>query len=981
MAEYDITTDTGLSLTLESDGELTQEDVESFLKNRQKEALIRLAAGPGFKDQQAASTYAPYAPMGGLVQPVREDAKGYYSKYIPAALNIPEDKFNYSKSLPFKYRERMDFLQDQSSRAAYLRKIYGDDNVTSLNLKGSPTLLYRDPKADEWRLTDSMEFELADFTADIAGDIFPIGAGMVAGMAALVGASPSAVPTAGTGPVIAASAAAAAAEAAAGSAQDIIAKKALGLDIDLGEIRDRRSKEMAINFTIDLVTMKTGRIFNAILGKEGVDVASKELAKTAEVLNRRMPTTMLQGEEGIKRAQDIASKFPESTAANFMEDVRDAAGQRIVNEFGVEEMSEEGANKILREGMDNMTRQAQDDISKINSSLQGLAESKSALSKQTEAGITAKAKKEAREAFDAELQRKAKNVTTKGEVSPEKVGLDFQGRMANKYVEVEAASRNAFEDAYFQMQNVRTSADRLSGVFDRTKNKAILDSEDEVIAVLAPGGRTASGRAVNSLEDISGDAIGFKQLNELIQLIEEKTKRGAATPGFNAGAYRKLANDLRTERESLLKRATPEARSSFNKANRNFRETVLPFRESDIFRSIRPEMGQNYQKAISDAASGQKVVLPKLSSGGTEVISTALRNPKNIKDFLRSSGNTLESRKLLRDAWLSSKGLVGGQPIPRSALKFSPEDLDIARTLWPAVGEAGFNRKVETLRKIARFSDQKDDFIDGVTVDTFNRIMNEGFSEAQTELTKIGSKEVAQKKALDEITKSKLVKLMGQGKVPLPTNSVTMESFADGILKSDVGDVVTLMKRMEKESPELVGSFRMAVYQALARKAGRGTDAAQVGKAGFQLWNPEAMSKQLTNNENQLIAILGENAYKNTKAMNDGIRRFSVRKGVDPEGNIGAATSGRGLSLFLSNLGGAVKDRFAKHILAAQVSSPIPFKKIVSVDQYENFMGRIVSSLFLGSNSTRALIDDADADPEFRKKMTEMYSEVLTETE
>ena len=92
MAEYDITTDTGLSLTLESDGELTQEDVESFLKNRQKEALIRLAAGPGFKDQQAASTYAPYAPMGGLVQPVREDAKGYYSKYIPAALNIPEDK-------------------------------------------------------------------------------------------------------------------------------------------------------------------------------------------------------------------------------------------------------------------------------------------------------------------------------------------------------------------------------------------------------------------------------------------------------------------------------------------------------------------------------------------------------------------------------------------------------------------------------------------------------------------------------------------------------------------------------------------------------------------------------------------------------------------------------------------------------------------------------------------------------------------------
>ena len=93
---------------------------------------------------------------------------------------------------------------------------------------------------------------------------------------------------------------------------------------------------MAVNFAIDLGTMKAGKVFKGLLGKEGVDVASKEVAKTSEMLNRRVPTYMMQGEEGIKRSQDIASKFPDSTAAAFMEDVRDAAGQRVINEFGVE---------------------------------------------------------------------------------------------------------------------------------------------------------------------------------------------------------------------------------------------------------------------------------------------------------------------------------------------------------------------------------------------------------------------------------------------------------------------------------------------------------------------------------------------------------------------------------------------------------------------------------------------------------------------
>jgi hypothetical protein len=968
MPEYTIETDTGLSLTLEADGELTEEDVRAFLKNRQKEAVLKLQEGPGFTGERTERG-----------RRIKRKAKDFYPEYIAQALNIPEEKFNYSKGLPIGMRAKMDFLQNLSSQAALLRQEYGEDNVASLNIGGKPSLLYRDPKADEWRLADSLEFELADFTADIAGDIAPTGAGILAGLGAFTATLPSAPATAGTSTVAATAAAAAGAEAAVGTAQDIAARQMMGIDMELGEIVSRRSKELALNFTIEVVTMKTGSLLKGLIGKQGTDVATKEVLEVGDILNRRIPTYMQQGDEGIRRAQDIAEKFPNSAPARFFADIRDAAGQRIINEFGVEELSEEAAERVLRDGLETMTAQASDDIAKINARLDDLAASKEKLKGIKEGQITAQAKKEAKDAFNAELQRKAKNVTTKGEVSPEKTGLNFQRRMAQQYVETEAQSKRLWNDAYFKLQNVRASANELQNVFGKTKNQAILDNEDEVIAVLAPGGRTASGRAVNSLDDIAEESISFQQINELIQLISDKARYGAATPGFNAASYRKLADDLRKKRSALLRRADPGARTAFNLANDNFRKNVLPFRESDIFKSISPELGQNYNKAINDAVAGREFVLPKLGVGGTEVINTALRNPKNIKDFLRSAGNTLEARKLLRDAWLSSKGLVGGQPIPKSALKFTPADIDIASTLWPGAGAAGFNRKAQTLRSLAKFADEADDYIDGVTVETFNRLINEGFGEAQTEIAKIAAEEVAQKKALNDLTKDKLVKLMGEGRVPLPTNSITLESFAEGILKSSPKDVQKFMDKMAKDAPETVDAFRRAVYQSLVRKAGRGTDAAQQDKLGFQLWKPDSMANQIKANENNLAIILGKDAVKNIEVLNNGIQRFSVRKDIDPEGRLSGASSGRGVSIFFSNIGGAVKDRYAKYLLSAQVLSPIPFKRIETAEQYNKFMNAWLKGLFIGSTTARNMIDEADADPEFRKSLTEVYSELFTE--
>lgn len=83
--------------------------------------------------------------------------------------------------------------------------------------------------------------------------------------------------------------------------------------------------------------------------------------------------------------------------------------------------------------------------------------------------------------------------------------------------------------------------------------------------------------------------------------------------------------------------------------------------------------------------------------------------------------------------------------------------------------------------------------------------------------------------------------------------------------------------------------------------------------------------------------------------------------------------------MFFSNLSGAVKDRFAKHTIAAQIKSPFPFKKIVSQEQYNRFMNSVMTGTFIGTSGIQALMEDADADPEFRKKMTELYADLLSQ--
>ena len=110
------------------------------------------------------------------------------------------------------------------------------------------------------------------------------------------------------------------------------------------------------------------------------------------------------------------------------------------------------------------------------------------------------------------------------------------------------------------------------------------------------------------------------------------------------------------------------------------------------------------------------------------------------------------------------------------------------------------------------------------------------------------------------------------------------------------------------------------------------------------------------------------------------MQRFSV---LDKEalGKISGAGNERGFKAFISNVPGAIKDRYGALMLAKEIKDPTHFKKMLTQENYDKTMTALNASLFFGLNSIRAIQDNADADPRFRKDITEQYKAIFEQAQ
>jgi hypothetical protein len=578
MGKYQISNpNTGLSVNIEADRAPTMEEAEDFWNKRRESGHSELRSGLKRSGQSKEAV-------------LQENAA--------KALGIPKEQFNPKKGAGRGIRAKIDFLRDEGDRVTYLKRSFGEDNVKSLNIDGKPATAYRDPEAEEWRLVDEIGLSLADVTSDIAGSVAPTVASVAAGLA--------------TAPSIVGSAAAAgAANLAVGSAQDAIARKALGFDINGGDILKDRAFESAIQVPIDMATMKMGKVLTGLVGKQGKDIAAKEIDDLIRS-GYDVPSYARSGEKSLAQAKGLESKFPESKLAKTRETLRDDIAQDASSMFKGEPVdfkrSYEGIYNRTRDKYDQMLKSIERSSAKVSETGGRATSAKTATTLAEKKAVS-----DAKKIFSNELRRKVKDVAVGRTVSPEDVGQGLQSNIFDKMVKTRAQTKINFEKAYEGLRGVQTSGSEVADIFARHSDDAVRGVESEIISDLNARSVNASGRVINKLSDLE-NPVSFKQLNEIIQLVEVATKRGAAIPGFQAGKMRALSNSLRAERETLLNLAPKRARESFKKANEYFQEVDLKFRETDLDKLIKPELGESTSSAIESQLAGKPYAQPQLTS-------------------------------------------------------------------------------------------------------------------------------------------------------------------------------------------------------------------------------------------------------------------------------------------------------------------------------------------------------------------------------
>lgn len=958
--------DTGKKLQVELDAAPSEDEVASIFDDFRAENLRMVREGPGYETDETGQFRRT-----ARGRKIKQKSKEYYGQYVPDALGIPKKDFDINRGAPTALRSGLDFFRDKTSQGAVLMNKYGKENVTAINVGGDAKFLFKDK--GKWSFVDPVGFDIGDVTADIAGDIIPTTSAIISGIL-----------TAPSGPAGSA-ASAAAAQFSTGVLQDSVARGVArgftrDVDFDPVDVVVDRAKEAALTFALDYATMKTGRgIAKGLLRKEGTDLATQQLKELQPFIKQELPQYVYQGETKIKNFVELGQKFPDGAIANFTEDVRDNIGRLVDDGINPRGLSPEENARILSRGVANAVNQTQSEIDVVEEGLKALAERKSKIGMSRGAAKAAEKleREKAKKVFNENLENKAKDLRARTDVSPEQAGKSLQQLVARQTVRREAQGKTLFDEAYAGLEGVGTSPGKLSEIFSRFKGDAILDAEGEVISSIAPQAVTKAGTVVKKFDELDemafgGPSVSFKQLNEMIQLISAK-------PG---NEFKQLAAALRTERDRLLNQpsVSSSARGKFNEANRFFRDEILPNRSGVIGKATKAGEGDNYADAIKAAQRGEDFTVPRLASEGTTVLDDAIKTPGSVESFLKASGNTPVVRNILRERFLASKGLVAGEPIPKKALKLTPKEKDIFKKLYD---EDVALQKIKIFDDLARFAAKEEDFVEGLTADTFNKLMMQSDKSITSETARIAKKEIAARAELRKLQSQRLIKLYNSGELPLPSNPVGMESFAPGLLASKPADIKILMSKIAKDDPETLDSLRNAVYNDILSKAGRGTDAAQMGRLGYQLWNPTQMEKILSDNGTKLKLILGDKGLDQLTKWNNGLKRFSVeRPGQKAETfTQGATASLGGIQLFFSNIGGKIKNRLIANALTTEMALPFPVQKMLTAESYDRAMEGITKYSLLSTKGLTGLLKQAEADPEFRRWLTETYTDLTESSE
>lgn len=969
MAQYKLTNSEGLSVTVSSDTPPTEEDAIAIFQNVQSQGLLALSLG----DRQTKEVKARR--KGSEPREVKESYGSFVDREMPKALGIPSERWDSKNGAPLSTRTALGFIANEADKFKYLTSAYGSDNVKSVNIAGRNNFIFRDTKDTKWRFVDGeSRLELADFTADLASEILPTTASVIGGLTGLVAGSPT-----GGGAVLTSAAVSAAAYGSVGTVQDIAARKILGFDANVKETSLRRGKEAAIGGAIEILTMKLGKPLLSFFGRKQRGISSPAMDEIDAIYRQGidMPSVFRASEANLSRAQEIANRYPNSATARFFEEVRTKAGLVMEERIGYSFKSAQQSEDILRSAFDTISNQFNDDIARISNSLESISASIVATRKATGVGSLQEFRGLATNEYNKNLVDQIRGLSLDVSVSPEGLGRKSQEILTSVFAANKQQKDLLYRQAHELLEDSSVSASAVAEIFNEFPDTAILDANNLVAGILNPNMLKTAEKATETLFDIGDELVSFAQLNQAIQVLEQATARnGSLAVSPNAGVARQITEKLRGLRGQMLNSASKPAREAFERAQDFYMNTYLP--ADQVFGTlVKPRIGQSVDQVIrGDIGTGELDFVFNAS----RVMNNITENSSRIKDVLRYSNNNLELRNSMRTSWMQSKGLIAGEPIPPISLK--PQDYDIIETLW--------NRdKVKVFQDLQRTVNGKDDFI-ATFSGNLQDIGKANSKAADEKLIKLLDQEASQKKQFNNLVSSKFVKMMNEGRIPLPNNGVTMGTLSEGLMKASPADLNNFLNTINQTgSLSLRGHFENAVIYDLIRVSGSKTDKAQLGRMGYQLWNPELMAQKLgnTNYRTNLNQIFGKDRVDSMEVWNNAIKRFSVDRPAKPyEMKTGSTANEKGIQFFFSNVTNSVKNRVTSSMLTFAIQSdafltraaPALRKQVITEEVYDDMLLSIQKGLFGSSKGLQILQSHSEQDPVFRDWVTSQYADVFS---
>lgn len=921
-------------------------------KVNQQSALTELASGPQpIKREPAQFGVSGKRPS----KAQKPDALGFYQEHVPNALMVSKDEVDLTKGAPVGLRAGYDFLPTMSDKALALKSKFGEDNVKSLNVAGNPSLLYKDE--GKWRFFDlPFGVEFADVTSDLAGDVAPT-------VASIAAAIPAAVTT-----PIGMAAAGGVANFAVGSMQDYAARKAFGIEANKMEIAKRRGVDSVLSGGMDYGLMKgVGALAKGVLRKEGVDLATQQLKAIEDKI--KLPAVMKQGEDGVSKVTESAEIYKDGTAAKFLEGVRD----QVNWQFTGEQVDPEPIKKFTADIIKLKIAEAEKLEKSASAALEAINKKRASMVNIPEA--TKLAKKEAAEVFNKIVQKEVDKVAIPS-VSPAKIGKKLQDLVSENYVKVEANKIKKYENAFELLKDQKVGGFEVRRIFQNQTKGSVVDAEDEIISMLASPAVKMSDAVTVKLADVMDGELSFRNLNDIIRVVESKSGVSKTGKNVNEAAYSTLTNELKGLRDEVLDRSGPDAKAAFEDAQNYMKDVVVKYRQGGVGTAIKTEAGETYKDAINAAYTGQKPVLPTRLTDPSSVISKALSSPTEVKNFIRATDESLEAKVLMRSEFLASKGIVKGQPIRKGDLNFTRDEIDIIDVLWPKKERGGYNRKYQTLKKIQKLASEEDEFIDGLTSETISKLVSQNTDVAEREILKLATEEKLLREKQKKITSNFLVKMWGNGEIPLPTNQTTMETFMGGIRKSKQSEQEAFFGTLKEAGKNEM--FERAVVNDLVARSKAASDYPQMGSAGSVMWDQKAMSNILKKEKQFLSRFLGKDKYENLVKWNNALKWVSTKSKEERGIGLSATTDLGKVKLFINNLAGSVANRFKAALIHTQLKSPIPLRIVMSPEQHDKWMERIIQSTFITDQGVEAIINESEADPEFKAWATEFYKDAAT---